>query len=70
MPPEIQVSPLDERTCEIAAGADTPQMLTAYLGMLEADFAIIDAPELAEHLQATADRFHRAITPQTSEPHE
>jgi predicted DNA-binding transcriptional regulator YafY len=62
-PPALRVDPLDEQTCRIEVGSDTPQMLAVYLGMLDVDFDIeVDAhPEVAEHLHTLADRFGRAI---------
>jgi hypothetical protein len=36
-------------------------MLALYLGLLEADFTIVDAPELLDALATLASRFGRAI---------
>lgn len=38
-----------------------PQMLAAYLGMLDADFEVAAPPELVEQLRTLADRYRRAI---------
>lgn len=38
-------------------------MLTLYLGLLDVDFEVIDAPELSAALTALADRLHRAAGP-------
>lgn len=62
LPAEVQVSPIDDQTCEVAAGSDSPQMLAAYLALLEVDFEIIDPPDFLEHLRTVADRFQRATT--------
>jgi hypothetical protein len=35
-------------------------MLALYLGMLDADFEIVDAPELVDALRALARRYQRA----------
>jgi hypothetical protein len=35
-------------------------MLALYLGMLDADFEIVDSPELSDALRALAGRFQRA----------
>jgi hypothetical protein len=35
-------------------------MLTLYIGLLDVDFEIIDAPGLADHLRKMASRFERA----------
>jgi predicted DNA-binding transcriptional regulator YafY len=71
LPAGVQVEPIDEDTCRLTAGSDTPHMLATYLGMLDADFHFNpdDAPELAEHLRRLADRYQRApqrCTPKTS----
>jgi hypothetical protein len=36
-------------------------MLALYLGMLDADFTIVDAPEMVEALRKLARRYQRAI---------
>lgn len=45
---------------ELVVGSDDPRMLALYLGMLDAEFEVIDAPELKEALRALAARFTRA----------
>jgi predicted DNA-binding transcriptional regulator YafY len=62
LPPAVTVEPVDERTCFVSVGSDTPQMLALYLGMLDADFEVGDAPELASQLRALADRYRRATS--------
>ncbi len=65
LPPGIQLEALDEHTCAVEVGSDTPQMLAVYLGMLDADFQV-DAgawPELAEYLRTLSDRYRRAADP-------
>ncbi|MCI2423532.1 YafY family transcriptional regulator [Saccharopolyspora sp. K220] len=54
------VSAIDEETCLVDAGADTPQLLAVYLGALDLDFDVIDAPELAAATRLLADRYARA----------
>ena len=61
LPPAITVEPLGENTCAISAGSDTPHMLAAYLGMLDADFEVSGPPELVEHIRLLAGRYQRAI---------
>ncbi|MCX4747994.1 transcriptional regulator [Kitasatospora sp. NBC_01287] len=58
------IEPIDDRTCFLHAGADSPRALAFLLGALEVDFHVQDSPELAAHLRRTADRFHRASSPQ------
>ena len=59
----IEVDPIDEDTCRVRVGSDTPQMLAAYLGMLDVDFEIENPDahqELVRHLGQLAGRYHRA----------
>ena len=63
LPPAVTVDPIDERTCRIHVGSDTPHMLALYLGMLDADFEIenkADHPDLVRHLSNLAARYHHA----------
>jgi predicted DNA-binding transcriptional regulator YafY len=62
LPPAVLVEAVDEQTCIVSVGSDTPQMLALYLGMLDADFEVGEAPELVEQLRTLADRYRRAIT--------
>ena len=62
LPPAVLVEVVDERTCIIEVGSDTPQMLAVYLGMLDVDFEVDEPRELVEQLGALADRYRRAIT--------
>jgi predicted DNA-binding transcriptional regulator YafY len=61
LPIPIDVSPLGEDRCEFEPGSDHPQMLALYLGLLDADFSIVDSPELVETLGTLAARFQRAV---------
>lgn len=54
------VEPLDEDTCVFSTGADNPETLAIWLGMLGADFTVENAPELVEHLRLLAERYGRA----------
>ncbi len=60
LPPAISVTPVSATRCVIEVGADTPHQLTLYLGLLDVDFDVVDAPELVAHLRTVADRFQRA----------
>jgi predicted DNA-binding transcriptional regulator YafY len=62
LPPAVLVDAVDEHTCIIDAGSDTPQMLAVYLGMLDEDFEVDGPPELVEQLATLAARYRRAIT--------
>src|SRR5829696_622714 len=60
LPPAVELEPVDDRTCIATAGADDPTVLALYLGMLDFDFDLPDAPELAEALARLAARYARA----------
>jgi predicted DNA-binding transcriptional regulator YafY len=60
LPPAVELEPVDERSCIATTGADDPYLLALYLGMLDVDFDVIDAPELAEELRKLARRYARA----------
>jgi predicted DNA-binding transcriptional regulator YafY len=62
LPPAVLVEAVDEHTCIVAVGSDTPQMLAVYLGMLDLDFEVGEPPELVEQLRALAERYDRAIS--------
>ena len=49
-----------EDSCIIEVGSDTPHQLALYLGLLDVDFEVLDAPELAAAFERLADRHHRA----------
>ena len=61
LPPAASVDVVDERTCFVHVGADSPALLAVWLGMLEADFEVGNCPELADHLRKLADRYMRAV---------
>jgi predicted DNA-binding transcriptional regulator YafY len=61
LPTPSDVEPLGEDTCAFEPGSDDPQMLALYLGMLDADFEIADAPELVAALRKLTRRYQRAI---------
>jgi predicted DNA-binding transcriptional regulator YafY len=61
VPPVITVEPRDDNSCVISVGSDTPHMLAAYLGMLDADFEISEPPELVEQVRVLAGRYRRAL---------
>jgi len=64
LPPAVVVEAVDQHTCLIDVGSDSPEMLALYLGMLDADFEVGDSPELVERLRALAGRYRRAIGPE------
>jgi predicted DNA-binding transcriptional regulator YafY len=61
LPIPMQVRSLGEDQCAFEPGADHPEMLALYLGMLAADFTIVDSPELVDVLHTLTRRYQRAI---------
>lgn len=60
MPPPVVVEAVNDRTCVVHAGADSPELLAHYIGLLGADFEVTEPPELVAHVQKLADRYRRA----------
>ncbi|MFG1819500.1 helix-turn-helix transcriptional regulator [Kribbella sp. NPDC049174] len=60
MPIPIEPDVVDEDTCIVEMGSDDPHQLALWLGLLDADFEVLDAPELAAAARDVGDRFHRA----------
>ncbi|MDT0445903.1 helix-turn-helix transcriptional regulator [Streptomyces johnsoniae] len=54
------VEPVDEHTCVVATGADSPESLAVWIGVLGFDFDASGSPELAAALRSVADRYRRA----------
>jgi predicted DNA-binding transcriptional regulator YafY len=54
------VEAIDDGTCAVNGGADSLEMLAAWLGMLGADFTVQDGPELIAQLRLLAARYDRA----------
>jgi predicted DNA-binding transcriptional regulator YafY len=61
LPIPIEVESLGEDRSAFEPGSDHPEMLALYLGMLDADFEIVDSPELVDALRKLAGRYQRAI---------
>jgi hypothetical protein len=62
--PEVGIlEPVDDQRCELRTGADTLPVLAVYLGFLEADFEVLEPPELVEHVHELGERYRRAATP-------
>ncbi|WP_435829090.1 hypothetical protein [Saccharopolyspora shandongensis] len=58
------VEAIDDATCVLHTGADTPEALAiniGQLGMHGIDFTVGDPPELVELLRSLANRYLRAI---------
>lgn len=61
LPIPVDVESLGHDRCAVEPGSDHPEMLALYLGMLDADFEIVDSPELVDALRKIAERYHRAV---------
>jgi predicted DNA-binding transcriptional regulator YafY len=61
LPIPLDVQPLTDDRCMFEPGSDHPEMLALYLGMLDADFTIVDSPELVDALRKLTRRYQRAI---------
>lgn len=56
----VDVEPLSADRCVFVPGADDPEMLAIYLGLLGVDFEVVDSPELVQALRALGERYLRA----------
>jgi hypothetical protein len=56
----VAVEAVDDRTCLVHAGADTPHLLAVHIAMLDADFEVDGPPELVAALRRIAGRLARA----------
>ncbi|HJP80672.1 MAG TPA: YafY family protein [Pseudonocardiaceae bacterium] len=61
LPIPVDVEPIGDDRCAFEPGSDHPEMLALYLGLLNADFEIVDSPELVAALRQLAARYQRAI---------
>ncbi|GIJ46631.1 DNA-binding transcriptional regulator [Virgisporangium aliadipatigenens] len=60
LPIAVDIEELGPDRCAFSPGSDHPEMLALYLGMLDADFSVADAPELVAVLGKLAERYRRA----------
>ena len=66
LPHYFLIEPIDERTCRVQLGSDTPLALAAWLGVLDTPFEVDNPqahPELIEHLRQLAERYLHAAQP-------
>jgi predicted DNA-binding transcriptional regulator YafY len=56
MPPAVTVEAVDDRSCLVHAGAETPHVLAALIVSVDADFEVDGPPELLSALRVIADR--------------
>lgn len=55
---------VDAESCDLDSGADDPATMLRYLSMLDLDFSVPDAPELAAEVRKLAERYARAAPPE------
>jgi predicted DNA-binding transcriptional regulator YafY len=68
MPIPVDVEALGGDRCVFEPGSDHPEMLALYLGLLGADFTVLDSPGLAAALRDLAARYQRAVSSGPPEP--
>jgi predicted DNA-binding transcriptional regulator YafY len=56
------ITAVDDASCFLETGADNVEMLAAYLGLLGADFAVTEPPELVTAVRTLATRFAAATS--------
>ncbi len=61
LPVPVEVEAVDRDRCVFEPGSDHPEMLALYLGLLGADFEVLDSPELVDALRGLTARYQRAI---------
>ncbi len=54
------ITPIDETSCTLTTGAERLVDLAVYLGLLDADFAVTEPPELVAQLRVLAARYAAA----------
>ena len=60
VPPAVVVEAIDEGSCFVNVGSDTPHDLAFWIAMVDEEFDASDHPELADELRALAERYLRA----------
>ena len=60
LPIPVEVRSLGGDRCTFEPGSAHPQMPALDLGLLDADFEVVDAPELVDALRTLAERYRRA----------
>ncbi|MFG1646814.1 helix-turn-helix transcriptional regulator [Amycolatopsis sp. NPDC049252] len=68
LPLAVDVTAEGPDRCVAEVGSDHAPMLALYLGLLEVDFEVLDAPELARELAKTGERFLRASAASSPAP--
>ena len=61
VPTAVDIEELADGRCAFEPGSDDPERLALYLGMLGADFEVVDSPELVTAVKGVIGRYQRAI---------
>ena len=61
IPTAVDIEDLADDRCAFEPGSDDPERLALYLGMLDADFEVVDSPELVTAVGRVIARYQRAI---------
>jgi predicted DNA-binding transcriptional regulator YafY len=69
VPRGIVVEPVDDGTCVVHVSANSIEMLSLYLGMLDAEFTVTEPPELLARLTKLSERFSSAVMEATRGAH-
>jgi hypothetical protein len=56
------IEPLSPQTCLVQLGGRSVGDIAFWLGALDADFEVVDSPELAVAVRRIADRYARAAS--------
>jgi hypothetical protein len=63
VPAGMEIQPVDDISCILHVGSDTPETLAVWIGLLGRDFEVLDSPELIRHFRELAVRYTRATAP-------
>ena len=66
-PSIAQVTAIDDQSCELESGSNSPDEFALYLGMTGIDFDVIDGEDLRATLAELSTRFSRASTHKAAE---
>ena len=62
LPAAVVVEPFPDGDCLAHVGSDSPDALAGWLGLMDADFEVVDSPELADACLRLAERLRSAAT--------
>jgi predicted DNA-binding transcriptional regulator YafY len=62
------VERVDDGHCVLVTGADSVEVVAAYVGMLGLDFHVTDPPELVAAVAVLGERYLRAVPPEPATP--